>query len=198
MVFENLRPVSNRWLEPIAKKYLINIDPNLISLIAFIFAIASGYFFYASKPLLGGIFALLNGTFDVLDGKIARARNKPNLLGMLLDHVLDRLSDYVIIFGMTLNSQVRPIYGIVLMLSTFLVSYMGAYGAVIKAGKISGGIVSRADRILMFFLIGVLSQFISVQIYGFSMLGAGIIFMIATSLICFFQRTIIIYKKVAK
>ena len=64
-MLERFRPLLKKILEPFAKR--ININPNILTLISPLIAIISAIFFGTGNLLLGGIFILISGVFDVFD-----------------------------------------------------------------------------------------------------------------------------------
>lgn len=73
------------------------LNPNTISIFGFLSGILSfvliifGFLFYA------GIFLMIAGFFDLLDGSIARGTKKVTIFGGFLDSVLDRYTDLLVI-----------------------------------------------------------------------------------------------------
>jgi len=185
-MIEKMRPYSSMILEPVGKK-LSFINPDYISIAAFIAAILAGFYFYNGLLILGIIFTLLNGFLDVLDGKVARARPKINGTGLFIDHTLDRLCDMAIIIGISLSPYCPPYLGVILIFLTFIISYLGTLGIVLDVGKISGGLVSRADRVSMFVISAIL-QLNFDKLYGRYIFEWCIIVMCILSLITIFQR----------
>ncbi|VEH37243.1 CDP-alcohol phosphatidyltransferase family protein [Legionella sainthelensi] len=64
-------------------------------ILATIAVFCSYYHYYVIAILL----FLLAGIFDVIDGSVARARNKASSLGAFVDGTIDRFVDFAIIFS---------------------------------------------------------------------------------------------------
>lgn len=94
----------NRKISTILSRVLVKtrIKPNTLSLINFFTAILSGLLFGLGHVFWGGIFAQLTSILDGVDGEIARLKFSESKYGGFLDSILDRYSDLVIIFFMTL------------------------------------------------------------------------------------------------
>lgn len=154
MVLNRYRDTADKILVPIAKR-MSNINPDLISWLAFIFAVLSGasYFFSTTfLVFLGGIFLILNSLFDALDGKIAKLTDKASLRGDFLDHTIDRYADIFIIGGIVLGSLCRLWIGFFAVLGVLMTSYMGTQAHAVGVSRNYGGIAGRADRLALLIL----------------------------------------------
>ncbi len=103
MVLDSYRNVGDRILTPIARP-MRKINPDILSVIAFLFAFLAGFSFYLTNfmtelLLLAGLFIFLNAFFDALDGRVAKISGKASKKGDFLDHVLDRYADVFILGG---------------------------------------------------------------------------------------------------
>ncbi|MGA8542989.1 MAG: CDP-alcohol phosphatidyltransferase family protein [Thermoplasmata archaeon] len=89
------------------------------------------------------------GLFDVLDGAVARATGRTSLRGDLLDHVLDRYADIVIVLGIAVSGFVNPFLALLALVSLLLTSYMGTQAQAVGQGRLAAGLLSRADRLVV-------------------------------------------------
>lgn len=142
-------------LDPFAKAFR-RVNPNTLSWIAFLFAIAAGisiYFSYWAHPLLIAISILiiLNGFFDALDGKVARLSGRASKSGDFVDHVLDRYADVLMIGLIAVSPWCNPYIGILAIIGVLLTSYMGTQAQAVGAGRLYSGLLVRADRIVILF-----------------------------------------------
>ncbi|MCD6476739.1 MAG: CDP-alcohol phosphatidyltransferase family protein [Candidatus Aenigmarchaeota archaeon] len=173
----------------VTSRFLFKINPNYITFLAFLMACFAGYFFYISSFILASLFVLLNGFFDILDGEIARKYNINSKLGDFLDHTLDRLADIAILLGITLSSAVPDIIGFSLIIVTLLVSYLGTQAHALTKKRFYGGIIGRADRIIIIFVASVGMMLFEKSLYY------GVLLLILLSFVTFLQRFYIIYKQ---
>ena len=68
-------------------------------------------FFLARGHLLtGGILVLVGGTFDILDGKVARATGYASRFGALFDSTIDRYSEVLAFFGVGFYFVAQEMY----------------------------------------------------------------------------------------
>ena len=166
MVLNEYRDTADKILLPIAKR-MSNINPNLISWMAFIFAVLSGASYFLSTTylvLLGGIFLGLNSLFDALDGKVAKINDQASIRGDFLDHTLDRYADIFIISGIVLGSLCRLWIGFFAILGVLMTSYMGTQAHAVGVSRNYGGIAGRADRLALLILTTI--TFVLLSIFG--------------------------------
>ncbi|HEY6238907.1 MAG TPA: CDP-alcohol phosphatidyltransferase family protein [Thermoplasmata archaeon] len=98
----------------------------------------------------------LGGLFDVIDGDVARKTGRSSARGDLLDHVLDRYGDVLILLGIAVSSYANPLLALLALVSLLLTSYMGTQAQAVGLGRQYGGILSRADRLVVLSLVAFL------------------------------------------
>jgi Phosphatidylglycerophosphate synthase len=130
------------------------ISPNFLSLLSLSFAALAGFFFVLSMNnllllLAAGIFVCLNALFDCLDGILARETGNASKKGDFLDHVLDRYADVFIMGGIVFGGYVSWAIGIIAIIGVLLSSYMGTQAQAVGLSRVYGGLVGRADRLLL-------------------------------------------------
>jgi CDP-diacylglycerol--glycerol-3-phosphate 3-phosphatidyltransferase len=155
--------VNNWWLARRIAKFFaaIGISPNFLSVLSFFFAVLAGLFFffagnstrshYSFNPLLllAGVFVCLNSFLDALDGVLARETGNASKKGDFLDHVIDRYSDVFIIGGIIFGGYVSWEIGIIAIIGVLLSSYMGTQAQAVGLRRVYGGLIGRADRLLI-------------------------------------------------
>ena len=157
MTLDRLRPLADKGLSPwVGLAARLGLTPNGVSLIAFGVAIAAGAAFVAAgqEPLYyvaGGVLVGLSGWLDLVDGALARKLDVASAKGDLLDHVLDRYADIVLIAGLAAGIE-RYAIGFAAVTGVLLTSYMGTQIQAGGLGREYGGLIGRADRMV---LIGV-------------------------------------------
>ncbi len=160
-------------LEPlrlIIAKPFVGIHPNILSLFGVLFSIL---FFFAllRHAYIIACLALIGTAFDMVDGTVARLRGKESPFGEVLDSVLDRVSDSIIIIAFGFSGLVN--WGIVALLLIFslLTSYARHRGeeAIIlhtkefKNYKLEGGTIERPERIIIIFFTVLIQQFFPIR-----------------------------------
>jgi len=148
------------------------LNPNAWTLLSLVAAFASFYFIlqeeFIPAALLFGIAAFL----DVIDGSVARVKNKVSVLGAYLDTITDRYVEFIIIFGLFFAAYPHfDLMGIslfssktmllILLFGSLMTSYSisAAHEEGIEERRLRGGILERGERMMLLFLIILLSEF---------------------------------------
>jgi CDP-diacylglycerol--glycerol-3-phosphate 3-phosphatidyltransferase len=74
--------------------------PNTITILGLVGNTIGAYFLARGEMMVGGIFILLMGPVDALDGTMARLRGEQSEFGAFVDSVTDRYSELVIFGGL--------------------------------------------------------------------------------------------------
>jgi archaetidylinositol phosphate synthase len=175
MVLDKQRHRLDWWLVPMAKA-LRHIHPNNFTWLSLVAAMIGGYAFYASSVentgmlVLAWAMVLANSILDLLDGKVANMTGKASLKGDYLDHAIDRFSDVLFIGGITLGGWVDLRIGMAAVVFTLLTSYLGTQAQAVGIGRNYGGILGRADRMVMLLVLPI-AQVIAIRVGGWSHIG---------------------------
>jgi archaetidylinositol phosphate synthase len=154
MVLEGYRERFRPYLDRLARPFL-GWPPNRLSGTALAWAVVAGVLAALvrwSSPLLFlavSAAILLSGLFDVLDGQVARATGRSSPRGDFLDHVLDRYADVVIVLGIAASGFASPLLALLALVSLLLTSYMGTQAQAVGQGRAYGGLLTRADRLVV-------------------------------------------------
>jgi archaetidylinositol phosphate synthase len=154
MVLESYRAKVQPYIARLARPFL-GWTPSRLSLLALMLAVAAGgvallvrwttpYLFLAVALLV-----FLTGLFDVIDGEVARSTGRSSVRGDFVDHVFDRYSDVAILLGIAASGYANPIVALLALVSLLLVSYMGTQAQAVGLGRLYGGLLSRADRLVV-------------------------------------------------
>lgn len=134
--------------------------------------------------LYGGIFLLISGFADILDGSVARAKGLVSSRGAFLDSTFDRLGELLIFTGILIGGFNDPFLILMALSFSLLVSYARARGESLMI-KLSGiGIGERAERILVLSIASILGH-----------INYGVIIVLVLAFITFLQRVILIVTK---
>lgn len=170
-MLNRLREALSSALRPIAGGVAsTGITPNQITVLGFVASLVAGYFFFTSQPLWGGVMILVTGFLDVLDGGVAKASGKVSRFGGVLDSALDRYSDLVIIGAIILGGLCDPIWGILAMVGSFMVSYVRARGEAEGVRMAGVGFMERAERLVVLLVAAV---------FGYTWLGIIVLAVLA-------------------
>jgi len=154
MVLEAYRARVDAYVARLAIPFL-GWSPDRLSWTAVGFAVAAAILAATVRwttPLLFlAVAALifLAGLFDVLDGAVARKTGRTSVRGDFLDHVLDRYADLVLVLGIAISTYANPIVALLALVSLLLTSYMGTQAQAVGQGRLYGGLLSRADRLVV-------------------------------------------------
>jgi CDP-diacylglycerol--glycerol-3-phosphate 3-phosphatidyltransferase len=123
--------------------------------VASAFFAASGGPGYASPALLriGGVIAAVAAVFDMLDGRVARARGRGTKFGAFLDSTMDRYSDMLLYMGLLiLYARLERTGLMVLVWVAAFGSFMTSYARARAESLIPRcpvGIMERPERVVL-------------------------------------------------
>ncbi len=173
MTLDALRPLADRLMEPLvstAKR--VGLTPDGISILALLAAIgAAGAFIAAGETqlfyLAGAVFVLLNGILDLVDGNLARELGTDSRAGDLLDHVLDRYADIIIIGGLAAGLGAYAL-GLAAITGVLMTSYLGTQAQAVNLDRVYGGVLGRADRLALTGVVTAIAAFVDITLRGFT------------------------------
>jgi archaetidylinositol phosphate synthase len=164
VVLDRYRKAADWFLVPVASR-MLGVNPNRVSWTAFFAAVGAGIaFFIGGGGFLGLalLLILVNSYLDALDGKIAKMAGKASVRGDFLDHVLDRYADVFMLAGVAFNSAYCHLeVGTLALLGVLLTSYMGTQAQAVGQGRAYGGVLGRADRLVLLFLGGLVQWLVA-------------------------------------
>lgn len=172
MTLEVLRPHMKDIMAPLislARKG--KLSPNNLTIGALFTAAAAGVFFFFGNVMAGTLLVALNAMLDGLDGALARAQNIQSPKGDLLDHVVDRYADIFIITGIFAGGYASWPVGVLALTGVLMSSYLGTQAQAMGVGRYYGGVLGRADRLVLILCAGLLTMFIPAPLLGLSVLG---------------------------
>lgn len=128
----------------------LGLTPNVLTFVSLGCAVASGWFFWQDRMLMGVVMMLATAFTDMLDGSTARAGNLGTVFGGILDHVMDRYGEFFILAGITMSGAAHPGWGLFALFGMLIASYTRA--AAESMGKIENcavGIMGRLEKFLL-------------------------------------------------
>ena len=164
MTLDQYRDVADRLLVPfVGAAKALGLTPDGVSVIAFAFAGAAGGAFAVAGGqgplwlyLAASVFVFANGWLDIVDGALARELGTDSEGGDLLDHVLDRYADVLIIAGLAASADAYAL-GLLAVTGVLLTSYLGTQIQAVGLGREYGGLLGRADRLALVGVVGVVA-----------------------------------------
>ncbi|HXV14856.1 MAG TPA: CDP-alcohol phosphatidyltransferase family protein [Candidatus Krumholzibacteria bacterium] len=182
-----LQASARKILEPVVNVLVaFHISPLLVSIFGLAFSVWGGIVVARGWLLAGGIFLLLAGLCDVLDGDVARRLGKASRFGAFIDSMLDRVSEFVYFGGVLMYVVRRPsgfeVYEPVVIMLALMGSVLTSYARARAEGvgiECKVGVMERPERIALLALGLIL---------GYRFLMAVMILLAVTSLYTVFQR----------
>ncbi|NLI82459.1 MAG: CDP-alcohol phosphatidyltransferase family protein [Deltaproteobacteria bacterium] len=145
---------------------ILKVKPNHITFMGLFVSLGAGLSF-AYSPLLGGLFTLLTGLLDTLDGSLARALGQTRKFGAFLDSVLDRYTEFIIFLGIWCyfyrQGASTPFFSLVILLILFgslMVSYTRARAEGLGEPCMVG-LFQRGERIVLIGLAGIFNPLVN-------------------------------------
>lgn len=177
MTLDQYRSTADRLLNPfVGLAARAGLTPNGVSAIAFVLAAMAAVAYWLAGGdtwwyLVGAVLVGLNGALDLLDGALARRLGTASPAGDFLDHVLDRYADIVLVIGLALGVD-RPVLGLVAVSGVFMTSYLGTQAQAVGLDRVYGGLLGRADRLVLIGLVTLVSGVVDLSVAGVTLVGA--------------------------
>ncbi len=196
MTLDTYRASTGRILYPLAVSLNQHgISANQLSVFSLLFAVIAGLAFYVQVLPLAVVAVALNAFFDALDGCVARSSNCQSPRGDLIDHVIDRYADIFIFSGIIFGGYVPWQVGLIAVIGILMTSYLGTQAQAIGAGRDYRGLLGRADRLLLVFIVGILNAIYPASIVWFPLLGWMMLALAIASNFTALQRFYFLYKE---
>lgn len=158
MTMDSFRSAVVFLLDPMVNVFQTHrISANTLSMGSLLFAFLAGIGYYFSMGnsvilIIALVLVFLNSFLDGADGLLARKTGSVSKYGDFLDHVIDRYADVFIIGGACLGGYVSGAIGIIVLTGVLLASYLGTQAQAVGIGRAYGGIMGRADRLIIIML----------------------------------------------
>lgn len=158
MKLELLREPMYRLTGPVVRWMIRKgIHPNAVTTAGFIVTLFAGLFFHQDHVRTAGLFVLLGGLFDLLDGRVARESGLASKFGSFYDSTLDRISEIVVYLGLaSLYNNVLSRGGDVAMVYVVMLAMGGALMVSYTRARAQGlgldcrvGLMQRPERIVL-------------------------------------------------
>ena len=143
------------------------LTPNQWTLLSLLPAIVAFYFLFQQQFLVAAGFFIVAGFLDFVDGSVARVTGRVSKFGGYLDTVVDRYIEFLVILGlffvpapaiMTIGYNVWILlYLFGAMMTTYVKAAAKEKELVEK--EIKGGLLERAERIVLLFIAIIAAQF---------------------------------------
>ena len=145
-----MRPIEDFLIE---RKF----RPNVLTITTLVVSALAGWFFHLGMIFIAGVLLLAGSTFDIFDGRVARAQGLNSPKGAFFDSCVDRYSEVLIYLGLlSFFRDTFFIYIVFLLVScSMMVSYTKARAEGLGI-DCEVGTMQRAERVVY---LGVLAAF---------------------------------------
>lgn len=197
MTLDAYRPHVAGILDHLVRVALyLRVTPNLLSALSFFLALAGGIF-YAFGSVAGGLVCVAaNAVFDAVDGALARATGQQGPRGDFLDHAIDRYADIFIITGVFAGGFASWQIGVFALTGVLMSSYLGTQAQAVGVGRYYGGVLGRADRLVLLMAASVIDLVFAGTIGGMPFLGWTLVLFGVLGHVTALQRFIWVWRRV--
>jgi len=140
---EYIRPV-NLFL------HRLRVSPDTLTFAGIVFGALAGLAFARGRLLLAGVFLILSGVSDMLDGSLARANGAASPFGSYIDSVADRFTESLIFAGIAWHLREKPelLLVIAALGGSYLISYAKARAEALGV-SCDVGLMERPERFIV-------------------------------------------------
>jgi len=160
---QKLGGISSKIGKTFAK---LGLSPNQWTFLTLIPTIVSFYFLVQRDFLLAALFFFISSFMDWIDGSVARVTGKTTKFGAYLDSIMDRYVEFIIALGFLfagLPNFYLPIefWILLYMFGSLMTTYAKAAAKEkdLVDKEIKGGLIERAERLIILFLGMILAYF---------------------------------------
>jgi archaetidylinositol phosphate synthase len=175
----------------------MGLTPNILSAIGLALSLFSAVAYAMAQNqhlllLLAIILLLASGFCDTLDGVLARTYQQTSVFGGFFDSLLDRYADAAVYAGVIIGGLCDPIWGLIALAGSLLVSYSRARAEAVGIKMESVGVAERAERMIILAAASVAA------IFWLPVLNIGIILLAVLSNLTVLQRGLHVYRVLKK
>jgi archaetidylinositol phosphate synthase len=172
MTLDQYRSHVKVYFDPlVAIAIRCRLTPNFFTIAALFASAAAGILFYLRLELWGVLAVALNAFCDSMDGAVAREMKCQSKRGDFLDHAVDRYADIFIITGIFAGGMVPWQIGVLALTGVLMSSYLGTQAQAVGVGRYYGGLLGRADRLVLIMVIGIIDLIAPITFYWLGWFG---------------------------
>ena len=197
MTLDQYRSHVKVYFDPlVAIAIRCRLTPNFFTIAALVASAVAGILFYLRFELLAILAVALNAFCDSMDGAVAREMKCQSKRGDFLDHAVDRYADIFIITGIFASGMVPWQIGVLALTGVLMASYLGTQAQAVGVGRVYGGLLGRADRLVLIMLVGIIDLIVPMTFYWLGWFGWLLLFFGIFGHITAFQRFAYVWTKV--
>ena len=151
----SIRQALSSYVEAPGARVLIRLglSPNAITLVGLAGAAGAAVLVSQSLLLWGGIAMILASGLDMFDGAVARSTGRVTKFGGLLDSIVDRISEAVVLIGLLAHflresDDTGALLAAAAMATSFMVSYVRARSSGLNV-DCEVGVLTRVERVVL-------------------------------------------------
>jgi CDP-diacylglycerol---glycerol-3-phosphate 3-phosphatidyltransferase len=142
-----------RVADPVARVLIgLRLRPNQLTVLGLLCSGVAAVAFALDLPRWAGVWLILAGAFDILDGALARVSGRESPFGAFLDSALDRYSDMLVLSGIVFlfvrgGRLSEGVVALAALIGTVMVSYTRARAESVGV-ECRVGLMERGERLL--------------------------------------------------
>jgi CDP-diacylglycerol---glycerol-3-phosphate 3-phosphatidyltransferase len=142
-----------RVSDPVARVLIgLRVRPNQLTVLGLFCSGVAAVAFALDMPRWAGVWLILSGAFDILDGSLARVSGRESPFGAFLDSALDRYSDMLVLSGIVflflrVGRLSEGVVALAALIGTVMVSYTRARAESVGV-ECRVGLMERGERLL--------------------------------------------------
>jgi phosphatidylglycerophosphate synthase len=149
-----LRPLYNKLVVPLGKASAnLGLTPDFWTLFSLFTAVLASILIYQGYFWWSLVMVIIMYLADMLDGATARAKGTSSKFGTVLDHVVDRYAEYIVLSGLLIGGWISPAAAMISSSGVIMASYVRAKAE--SAGR------SLAE--ISIWIVGLISHITAVQ-----------------------------------
>ena len=153
------------------------ITPNMLTISSLLLISMSGFILSQNHMIIGGMFVLLGGLLDGIDGELARITNRTSKLGAFLDSICDHSGDFALSLGLlwlylSSKASTEVVLIFVALFGSMLGSQVRSRAGMVGIETRDIGLVTRFERILLW-TIGLFTAHLPIALWALAVLNNG-------------------------
>jgi archaetidylinositol phosphate synthase len=197
MTLDQYRSSAKVYFDPLVSIAIrCRLTPNFFTIAALLASAAAGLLFYQRIEFWAIVAVALNAFCDAMDGAVAREMKTQSMRGDFLDHAVDRYADIFIITGIFAGGLVPWQIGVFALTGVLIASYLGTQAQAVGVGRFYGGLLGRADRLVMIIMVGIIDLLYPAGFGGLAWLGWMLLIFGILGHFTAFQRFAYVWAKV--
>jgi CDP-diacylglycerol--glycerol-3-phosphate 3-phosphatidyltransferase len=131
----------------------VPVTGNQVTVAGFVLNVVAAVLIYREAWIIAGLVFLLGSILDIFDGAVARARGEAGPRGAIIDSVLDRTSEAIVLGAIALvfardGNELALAAVVVALAGSFLTSYLRARAEALGLDG-THGMMARAERVVL-------------------------------------------------